>query len=55
MFLENQYMQKQLHFHRLSIFKHALQTRLYFGNPKVEGHMQLPSNLQQTFPYIVEY
>ena len=38
-------MQKYLCFHLLSVFKHALQTRLWFKNPKVEGYMQLPSNL----------
>ena len=42
-------MQKHLCFHLLSIFKHALQTRLCFKKPKVEGRMQLPINLQRTF------
>jgi len=48
-------MQKHLYFHLFFIFKHALQTRLCFENPKVEGHTQLPSNLRWTFPYMVEY
>jgi len=48
-------MQKHIHFHLFFIFKHALQARLCFKNPKVEGRMQLPSNLQRTFPYMMEY
>ena len=48
-------MHKHLCFHLFSVFKHALQTRLCFKNLKVEGCMQLPSNLQWTFPYMVEY
>ena len=42
-------MQKHLSFHSFFISKHALQTRLYFENLKVEGHTQLPSNLRWTF------
>ena len=48
-FLGNQYMQKHLHFHLLSVLSMPCKLDYALKTPKVEGHMQLPSNLRQTF------